>query len=137
MAALDMDIEEWFHINCSRYHSTTLVDLRNSEEHSDITLIVGSNRYLAHRLILGAASPVFRQMFNGKWKESQETSVTLDEPKECQVVFYIFFDFIYGCKNGTISLHVDDVEPLLTLADKYQVDSLKDMCCKFMETLND
>ena len=128
-------MEDSFDVNCSRYHSTILAELKNNHELSDITLVVGRNRYLAHKLILGAASPVFRQMFDGKWKESKEKFVTLDEPKECHNVFEIFLDFIYGCKKGTISLHVDDVKPLLILADKYQVDSLRDTCSKFMETL--
>ncbi|XP_072051704.1 BTB/POZ domain-containing protein 17-like [Amphiura filiformis] len=133
--------ESAYHINCSRVVSENFEKLRHDRESSDIILQVGSKRgsncYYTHKLILSNASAVFRQMFNGKWKESEEKRATLNETKKCQEVFPIFLDFIYGGKKGAILLNADNVVPLVTLADKYEVTALKDLCCKFAETLID
>ncbi|XP_072051708.1 uncharacterized protein [Amphiura filiformis] len=133
--------ERTYHINCSRVVSDNFAKLRHDCGSSDIILQVGSKRsskrYYTHKLILSNASAVFRQMFNGKWKESEEKRATLDETEKCQEVFPIFLDFIYGGKKGAILINADNVVSLLTLADKYEVNALKDLCCRFVETLID
>ena len=71
--------------------------LRSDETHADVILQVGSKQYPAHKLILTTASPVFRQMLSGTWKESEEENVSLTETGDCDQVFATFLDFLYRC----------------------------------------
>ena len=109
--------------------------LRSDNTHADVTLQVGSKQYPAHKLILTAVSPVFQRMFSDNWREKDKKSVSLQESSECEEVFGTFLDFLYRCNNGVKPLSEDNVVPLLTLADKYEVVDLKDLCSKYMETL--
>ncbi len=124
-----------FRINYSRMVAKNFAKLRHDHTTSDIILEVGSKYYHTHKLVLCNVSPVFGQMFNGKWKESNENRATLDETEQCQKVFDIFLDYAYGCRNGFLPMTISDVVPLLTLADKYEVNGLKGLCSKFMQTL--
>jgi len=54
--------------------------------------------------------------------------VELHEEPECQPVFSAFLEFIYTCH---VTLNPDSTLPLLVLADKYNVDDLRDVCVRF------
>ena len=51
----------------------------------------------------------------------------------CLQPFWIFCTDVRN--DGITSLNENNVFPLLTLADKYGVLYLKDLCCKFIETV--
>lgn len=42
----------------------------NNEKLSDVTLLVGGNKYYAHKLVLVRASDVFERMLTGAWTDS-------------------------------------------------------------------
>lgn len=46
----------------------------NSPVHSDITIVVGEQRFFAHKLILCAHSDVFKKMLEGDWKEANNNN---------------------------------------------------------------
>lgn len=87
--------------DCSRLHSIQVPDsdigmhfgmLLENEEGSDIIFHVGGERFLAHKLVLAARSPVFEAEFlDGKEEGNQEVIVTDMEPKVFKVATYIFF----------------------------------------------
>uniref|UniRef100_T1J0N0 BTB domain-containing protein n=1 Tax=Strigamia maritima TaxID=126957 RepID=T1J0N0_STRMM len=97
---------------------------------SDITLIVGGRQFPAHRLILCASSDVFQVMLmNPNWTESQETTVNLQEDPACISTFGDFLKYLY---TGKIHINHYTVLPLLTLADKYNVRDLINLCIDYM-----
>ncbi|CAD5212521.1 unnamed protein product [Bursaphelenchus okinawaensis] len=96
----------------------------NNAHLSDITLQVGPERFLAHKIILCKSSEVFDRMLSNDWQKG-ESNLTLNEDGECQKVFSDFLRFLY-CNH--ISLDTQNVLPLLMLADKYAVAGLQTVC---------
>ena len=89
----------------------------NDASTSDVTIVVGSKRFYAHKAILAATSEYFHRMFyGGDWKESKQEEVTLHDTPACQEVFELFLRCLY---TGTIDLNPDTAYLVLTLADKY------------------
>jgi len=89
---------------------------------TDVELQVGGTSFPAHRFILSAQSPVFEAMFNSGMKESQTGSVRIDDVDSS--TFKEFLDFLYTGMLPPSAIK----EELFTVADKYQVKSLMDIC---------
>lgn len=86
---------------------------------SDICLVVGNNRYPAHRVILCASSEVFQVMLmNPEWNECRESVIELKEEPFCAEVFPQFLKYLYV---GQIRISLQAVMPMLALADKYNI----------------
>lgn len=86
---------------------------------SDICLVVGENRYPAHRVILCASSEVFQVMLmNPEWNECRESVIELKEEPCCVEVFPQFLRYLYV---GQIRISLTAVMPMLALADKYNI----------------
>lgn len=104
--------------------------LFNQERFSDIVLRVEDQQYFAHRFVLISASQVFQIMLSHhQWKESTQPEISLTEEEECVLQFENFLGYLY---SGEVELKTMTVLPLLLLADKYEVDSLRSSCLKFM-----
>ncbi|XP_072025747.1 BTB/POZ domain-containing protein 9-like [Amphiura filiformis] len=103
----------------------------NNPDISDVTLTVGHQVYSAHRFVLSAQSQVFHTMLMGKnWKESEERKVTLEESPVGEAGFSDFLKYFY---TGKLTLTSENVCGIHTLADKYDVTSLRDACLGFMK----
>ncbi|XP_072048111.1 actin-binding protein IPP-like [Amphiura filiformis] len=103
----------------------------NNADISDVTLTVGEQVFPAHRFVLATQSKVFLTMLMGEnWKESEEKKITLQESPEGEASFSDFLKFLY---TGTLTLTIDNVCGIHTLADKYDVPALKDDCVGFMK----
>lgn len=97
---------------------------------SDISLVVGENRYPAHRVILSASSEVFSCMLlNPQWQECKESIIHLvEDPQSCQV-FPQFLKYLY---TGQVRISIETAMPLLSLADKYNIKDLIVLCRDYM-----
>lgn len=97
---------------------------------SDIILVVGENRYPAHRVILSASSEVFQCMLlNPQWSECKESVIHLvEDPKNC-LVFPQFLKYLY---TGQVKISIETAMPLLSLADKYNIKDLIVLCRDYM-----
>ncbi|XP_072036130.1 uncharacterized protein [Amphiura filiformis] len=105
----------------------------NNADISDVTLTVGEQVFPAHRFVLATQSKVFKTMLMGEsWKESEEKKITLQESPEGEAAFSDFLKFLY---TGTLTLTIDNVCGIHTLADKYDVPALKDDCVGFMKNV--
>ncbi|XP_072048115.1 kelch-like protein 28 [Amphiura filiformis] len=103
----------------------------NNADISDVTLTVGEQVCPAHRFVLATQSKVFKTMLMGEnWKESEERKITLQESPEGVAAFSDFLKFLY---TGTLTLTIDNVCGIHTLADKYDVPALKDDCVGFIK----
>ncbi|EAA06951.5 AGAP000791-PA [Anopheles gambiae str. PEST] len=98
---------------------------------SDVTLVVGENRYPAHRIILCASSDVFQVMLmNATWREFGDAVITLQEEERCQGVFPQFLRYMYV---GKMTISVDTAVYILKLADKYNIHDLVQICINYMK----
>lgn len=104
--------------------SRDLEILLEDESLKDVTLFVGEEKFKAHKLILTARSPVFTSMFTCDMQESKTNQVTIDdiEPE----IFEQLLRFIY---TGRVpKSDSEDMEALITAADKYAISDLKTFC---------
>jgi speckle-type POZ protein len=109
-----------------RHH---LGDLLSREEHADVEFRVGRETFAAHRLVLGARSPVFKaQLLLGPNTIGSSVVVQIDDmvPR----VFKAMLTFIY---TDTLPRTGSKEEPamsqcLLVAADHYGMPRLKLMC---------
>ena len=98
--------------------------LLESSEDADVTLVVKGEPIAAHLAILKARSAYFRAMFNSPMEESLNQTVEIDDVEPN--VFRGLLRFLYAGQppENLGEIAVD----LLTVADKYGVDSLKELC---------
>ncbi|XP_014775741.1 BTB/POZ domain-containing protein 17 isoform X2 [Octopus bimaculoides] len=105
-------------------------ELFNSPHFSDIRLNICGDVYYAHKFLLVTASEVFNAMLNEeRWRESRQPEIELNETDECIPVFGQFLKYIY-C--GKVELTTDTTLPILLLADKYSLSSLRKSCVDYM-----
>ena len=111
-----------------------LTQLLESQEDADVTLVVKGEDIGAHRVILKARSTYFRAMFNSQMKESLSQTVEIHDVKP--QVFRGLLRFLY---TGQLPENFGDIAlDLLTVADKYGVDSLKKLCAsRLCDNLDD
>jgi speckle-type POZ protein len=104
--------------------------LLDSTKGSDVSFVIGSETFPAHRAVLAARSPVFRAQLLGSMADAKMTSITLHDIDAA--TFKVMLRFIY-----TDALPEDDeigdsptkvFEDLLALADRYALDRLKLLC---------
>ncbi|XP_044012401.1 speckle-type POZ protein-like [Aphidius gifuensis] len=95
-----------------------------SEKSADVTFQVGQKSFRAIKGILAIRSPVFAAMFDHEeFKENKKNEVVIDDIDED--VFEEFLHYIYTDESPNVDKMTME---LLAVADKYQVDSLKNIC---------
>ncbi|XP_014235422.1 speckle-type POZ protein-like [Trichogramma pretiosum] len=94
-----------------------------SKELSDVKLIVEEKEIPAHKFVLAAVSPVFRDMMENTENSVNITDITKDILTE--MLRYIYTGEIAAIKT-------DEIIELLAVSDKYQIDSLKFKCGKIL-----
>ena len=95
---------------------------------TDAEILVGPDPptcFLAHRFILSARSPVFAVMFASAFEEARTGIVRINDVNPD--VFVHFFQFLY---TGTLYIGDDRQlkKDLFALADRYQVETLINIC---------
>ncbi|XP_073977102.1 kelch like ECH associated protein 1 [Rhodnius prolixus] len=95
---------------------------------TDVTLVVGSERMEAHKVVLAAASPYFKAMFTGGLRESHSPTVTLHGV--CPTVMSRLLSFIY---TGDIHITELAVCQLLPAAAMFQIADAIKACCMFLQ----
>jgi len=118
-------------LTCSFYVNNEFVDSDWSEQLWDaaikrkmtnIEFLVGEETFDAHRSILSARSPVFAAMFASGMKETATGQVRIEDVDPD--VFQKLLKFLY---MGTFEPSPMDRD-LFTVADKYQVTTLMELC---------
>ncbi|XP_057322583.1 speckle-type POZ protein B-like [Microplitis mediator] len=98
-------------------------ELYNTKMGCDTIINVGDKEFQAHKTILMARSPVLAAMFYHDMIEKKENKISIPDitPETFEKVLkYIYTDEITDLDA--------DAERLLEAADKYQLQSLKEMC---------
>ncbi|CAM0870908.1 unnamed protein product [Alopecurus aequalis] len=96
---------------------------------ADVTFHVGGEKFLAHRYVLAARSPVFKVELYGAMKESVGSPIVIDDMEAR--VFKCLLHFIYTDSLPALEMASGDVamaSHLLVAADRYNVERLKLIC---------
>ena len=93
----------------------------------DVILIVGSQRFYAHRLVLSAVSDYFRAMFNSNVREAVEKEIAIQDIEAD--VFQLLINYIY---TGKLEVSEENVEKVLSAANMLQLKLVVDASCDFL-----
>ena len=95
---------------------------------TDIKLTVGCKEFPCHKIVLAAASPVFKAMFTCDMAEKKQDKVQLKEFTNSSIMGSVL-DYIY---TGKIVLNKDTVEQTLAMGDYLQMPQLTNICEQYM-----
>lgn len=99
--------------------------LFSNEEYSDITLVVESHKFHAHRVILAARCQYFRALFYGGLRESDPECSEIELQDTTAHAFEALLKYIYtGCLN-LLDLKEDNLLDILGLAHQYGFSELE------------
>lgn len=113
------------------HQSSILAGLQSLRERKllfDITLIVGTEQFRAHKAVLAACSDYFRAMFTEPMLESRQNEVTLNGLTSKG--FQIILDYAYTARLVLDQCNVQDV---LSAATHVQIQSVVYACCTFLQ----
>ncbi|VDM04932.1 unnamed protein product, partial [Schistocephalus solidus] len=117
---------ENFCIDHSGEIAAHISELFNNKSYSDISLVVKSTEFPAHRVILASRSEYFRALFYGGLAEAHSSTVHLNGISD--TAFYHILCYIYTGKLNlsglAVSLH-EDVLDILGLACQYNFVNLQ------------
>lgn len=107
---------------------SSMAGLQKSQKLCDVTLVVGGEKFPAHRVVLAGSSPYFMAMFTGDMEESRATTIALHNITPlalCAIIGY--------CYTATITITQENVQELLPAADLLQLTWVCQLCCEFMQ----
>lgn len=116
----------------SGWHATLTRGLNEawqSRLYTDLVIRAQDQVIHAHKIILAAASPYFRAMLSVGLVEGQTQTLVLEDVSG--EVLNTVLTFVY---TGRASLTEHNVQEVLTLADYFQIHSLKKLCCYHLKT---
>lgn len=90
--------------------------------HADVELIVGDSSFPAHRAIIGARSPLLANLLDSPTMESVTGRIRIDDASPD-----VFRQFLYFLYTGSVQVSANS-RALLRLAERYQVETLVDLC---------
>lgn len=113
-----------------RYHKEMcygLAQFLNSQEFTDIKIIVDKTTFNCHRIVLSIMSPYFNAMFVSGMRECQDGVVHLQNVESES--FEKILKFIYG---GQDVIDTENVDSLLQASVMLQIKCLQDRCEEYM-----
>eukprot|EP00092_Neocalanus_flemingeri_P015530 GFUD01016811.1.p1 GENE.GFUD01016811.1~~GFUD01016811.1.p1 ORF type:complete len:340 (+),score=91.60 GFUD01016811.1:120-1139(+) len=117
-------------MECSASLSVDLLTLLKDPDLSDLIIQTQDGQISVHSVILSARSPVFRNMLRKRKrkekKEEKETDIITIKDFEVNVI-KAMVRYIYTDK---IDEKFDDMRDLARIGNKYEIQSLVDICCK-------
>ncbi|CAF0900046.1 unnamed protein product [Adineta ricciae] len=117
-------------LNATNEHVESTSKFFNNPLFSDAYFRVGTQTYHVHKFILAKASDVLATLLYSQQWASSNGEILLEEQDECQgEVFEKFLKFFY---TAQVTLDTTNVLGLLCLADKYNVQPLRNLCSQFM-----
>ncbi|XP_050701182.1 kelch-like protein 5 isoform X2 [Eriocheir sinensis] len=93
----------------------------------DVTLVAGNRRIKAHRLVLSAASDYFAAMFTSPVLEATQEEVALRDMDSDALLTLVNY-----CYTGSLELHEDTVEVVLSTAHHLLLTEVVEVCCDFL-----
>ncbi|CAM9217281.1 unnamed protein product [Ectocarpus sp. 12 AP-2014] len=104
-------------------------ELYEKEQLCDITLSVEGEEFRAHKAVLACSKSFLGTLMMSNMRESTQDVIELEDISSRQ--FKILLDYMY---NKPISVPSSQMMDLLSLANRYQVEGLKDQMCDALST---
>ncbi|XP_072021114.1 kelch-like protein 32 [Amphiura filiformis] len=111
--------------------SLGLNELRRQTAFCDITIIVGDQRFSAHKAVLSCASDYFQGMFSSGFQESTLREITVPGSEES---FAQILDFAY---TGHFTLSVKTVVGILQMACYMVLNKAVELCAEYLKDVKD
>lgn len=108
-----------------------LREMHSLQQHGhlcDVVLRVDGHKVKAHRAVLSGSSPYFKAMFTGNLCESEKEEIDLKSVDKAAI--NVLVDFAY---TGRIAVTHANVQSLLPAANLFQMNSVKKLCCEFLQ----
>lgn len=102
--------------------------LRRSQKLCDVTLSVGEEKFLAHKIVLAASSQYFKAMFTSGMREEEMNTIPLHGISPCTLATLIEFAY-----TAEIRVNEMNVCYLLPAATMFQMNHVVEACCVFLE----
>ena len=107
----------------------SFVKLLDDKELTDMTIKCKGEDFPCHSLVLSARSPVFKAMFQANMMESETKVVKIEDIEPAVVAELLHFIYTGGTNENTSQeIYLE----LLEAADKYDLDSLKEICEEYL-----
>jgi len=108
-------------------YGSRLNELRLNGELVDMDIVVGSETYRVHQVIMAAKSDYFRAIMSSQLREAKENRVTIEDvdPENMKTV-------IEFCYTNQLSLNDDNFHQVLSAAFRFCIESLKEFCVEFI-----
>ncbi|VDP92275.1 unnamed protein product [Echinostoma caproni] len=94
----------------------------------DVTLISEARRFAAHKIVLAATIPFFNGMFLSNMSEANKNEISILGLDSCALEVFIGFAY-----SGSIQITPYNVQSLLIGASFLQLNSIREICCKYIE----
>lgn len=121
-------VESFVEVPPSNLHRHLGDLLLNQKEGADVTFKVGPEKFVAHRCVLAARSPVFKAELFGSMKEKDARSICINDMDAS--VFEALLHFVYT--DELPEINEEDAaaiaQHLLVAADRYDMERLKLIC---------
>jgi len=101
---------------------------------TDFTINCDGHDIDVHSQLLSARSPVFDTMFGGKFRESIENAMEIEDSEPRDLIE--FLKYFYPRLQEKLRLRRGNVAQILYLAEKYDVPELRDRCEETLEKLS-
>ena len=111
--------------------SSGLNQLRQQASFCDVSIIVGDQRFPAHKAVLSSTSDYFQGMFSSGFQESTMSEVTVPGTKES---FAQILDFAY---TGYFTLSLRTVIDILKMACYMVLTEAMKLCEEYLREVND
>lgn len=102
--------------------------LRRTAKLCDVTLVVGEDKFLCHKIVLASASSYFRAMFTGGMREEEMSIIPLHGIHPCTLALLI--EFAYTAEIGVSEQNVCYLLPAATM---FQMNHVVEACSVFLE----
>ena len=102
-------------------------DFYSSQQLCDVTLVAGTRKFQAHRLVLSAASDYFAAMFTSGLAEAKQEEVLLPQiDPDCLEILLQY------CYTGELEVKESSVENLFSTAHQLLLSEVVKVCCDFL-----
>lgn len=106
-----------------------LNELRMRGELCDVTLVAGTAKIRAHKVVLASCSPYFNAMFTGNLAERNQSEIEF--PELDPLALKSLIEFAY---TGKTYISQGNVQNLLPAANLLQLCKVKEDCCRYLSS---
>ncbi|XP_065199797.1 kelch repeat and BTB domain-containing protein 3-like [Planococcus citri] len=122
------DTVETIHLDQMETKSSQHInDLRLENLFCDVCFNVNGTIMPCHRLVLAAASPYFKTMFNGNFKESNSGTITIND-----IETETFEEILNAVYTANIRLHPSNAYFILRSSHLLQLEIIEDACVSYI-----